>query len=48
MAAGCVPMQAKRPQTEKQRQAIACPGLLAKMKSERGRFAKVVMALNSI
>ncbi len=34
-----VPMRAKRPQTEKQRQASARLGLQARMKSERGRFA---------
>lgn len=37
--ADCVPMRAKRPQTEKQRLAGARLGLLARMKSERGRFA---------
>ncbi|EDJ7305909.1 3'-5' exonuclease [Salmonella enterica] len=37
--ADCVPMRAKRPQTEKQRQASARLGLQARMKSERGRFA---------
>jgi DNA polymerase-3 subunit epsilon len=37
--ADCVPMRAKRPQTEKQRQANARLGLQARMKSERGRFA---------
>ncbi|EHJ1796203.1 TPA: exonuclease domain-containing protein [Salmonella enterica subsp. enterica serovar Potsdam] len=37
--AECVPMRAKRPQTEKQRQASARLGLQARMKSERGRFA---------
>ncbi|EFT2485915.1 3'-5' exonuclease, partial [Salmonella enterica] len=35
----CVPMRAKRPQTEKQRQASTRLGLQARMKSERGRFA---------
>ncbi len=39
--ADCVPMRAKRPQTEKQRQASARLGLQARMKSERGRFAMV-------
>lgn len=37
--ADCVPMRAKRPQTEKQRLASTRLGLLARMKSERGRFA---------
>lgn len=37
--ADCVPMRAKRPQTEKQQQASARLGLQARMKSERGRFA---------
>lgn len=37
--ADCVPMRAKRPQTEKQRQASARLGLQVRMKSERGRFA---------
>lgn len=37
--ADCVPMRAKRPQTEKQRQASARLALQARMKSERGRFA---------
>lgn len=37
--ADCVPMRVKHPQTEKQRQASARLGLLARMKSERGRFA---------
>lgn len=35
----CIPMQDKRPQTEKQRQASVRLGLQAKMKSERGRIA---------
>ncbi|ECB4441240.1 3'-5' exonuclease [Salmonella enterica subsp. enterica serovar Typhimurium] len=35
----CIPMQDKRPQTEKQRQASIRLGLQAKMKSERGRIA---------
>ncbi|EDV5024302.1 3'-5' exonuclease, partial [Salmonella enterica subsp. enterica serovar Ball] len=34
--ADCVPMRAKRPQTEKQRQASARLGLQTRMKSERG------------
>ncbi|EGA5952178.1 3'-5' exonuclease [Escherichia coli] len=37
--ADCVPMRAKRPQTEKQRLASTRLGLQARMKSERGRFA---------
>lgn len=37
--ADCVPMRAKRPQTEKQRLASTRLGLQAQMKSERGRFA---------
>ena len=39
--ADCVPMRAKRPQTEKQRQASARLGLQTRIKSERGRFAMV-------
>lgn len=39
--ADCVPMQAKRPQTEKQQQASARPGLQARMKSQRGRSARL-------
>lgn len=39
--ADCVPMQAKRPQTEKQQQASARPGLQAGMKSQRGRSARL-------
>lgn len=37
--ADCIPMRDKRPQTEKQQLASARLGLLAKMKSERGRSA---------
>lgn len=37
--ADCIPMRGKRPQTEKQQLASARLGLLAKMKSERGRSA---------
>ncbi|EEE0771431.1 3'-5' exonuclease [Salmonella enterica] len=39
--ADCVPMQAKRPQTEKQQQASARLGLQARMKSQRGRNARL-------
>lgn len=39
--ADCVPMQAKRPQTEKQQQASARLGLQARMKSLRGRSARL-------
>ncbi|ELD4018961.1 3'-5' exonuclease, partial [Salmonella enterica] len=39
--ADCVPMRTKRPQTEKQRQASARLGLQTRMKSERGRAARL-------
>lgn len=39
--ADCVPMQVKRPQTEKQQQASARLGLQARMKSLRGRSARL-------
>ncbi|ENW0691761.1 exonuclease domain-containing protein [Salmonella enterica] len=39
--ADCVPMRTKRPQTEKQRLASTRLGLQARMKSERGRFARL-------
>lgn len=49
--ADCVPMRAKRPQTEKQRLASTRPGLEARMKSERGRFTMLAhtwLALNPV
>lgn len=39
--ADCVPLREKLPRTEKQRQAGARLGLQARMKSERGRFARL-------
>ncbi|MCD7087710.1 hypothetical protein LTK58_05715 [Klebsiella quasipneumoniae subsp. quasipneumoniae] len=41
----CVPMRAKRSQTEKQRLASTRLGLQARMKSERGRFAMLAHIL---
>ncbi|HHQ7236719.1 TPA: exonuclease domain-containing protein [Salmonella enterica subsp. diarizonae] len=39
--ADCVPLREKTPRTEKQRQAGARPGLQARMKSERGKAARL-------
>ncbi|EAR0238152.1 3'-5' exonuclease [Salmonella enterica] len=39
--ADCIPMRDKRPQTEKQQLASARQGIQAKMKSERGRSARL-------
>ncbi|EBZ6267854.1 3'-5' exonuclease [Salmonella enterica subsp. enterica serovar Oranienburg] len=39
--ADCVPMRELKPQTEKQRQAAAQLGLQSRMKSERGRAARL-------
>lgn len=39
--ADCVPMRELKPQTEKQRQAAALLGLQSRMKSERGRAARL-------
>ncbi|EMD5224798.1 3'-5' exonuclease [Salmonella enterica] len=39
--ADCVPMREVKPQTEKQRQAAAQLGLQSRMKSERGRAARL-------
>ncbi|EDU3770403.1 3'-5' exonuclease [Salmonella enterica subsp. enterica serovar Minnesota] len=39
--ADCVPMREVKPQTERQRQAAALLGLQARMKSERGRAARL-------